>query len=385
MKRLAAVIASATIGAALLLPGKMSFAVTTYTMYFQPVSPLDVTPGPDAVFQFRALVDIPAFAPGKTNGTLALTVGPTITYDPAVTGSTTGTPNSRKAFQFQPDPFWSYKMPATFSFATDGTLTYQGNAALAKTKDPVTKKYVMVPGGTYTIGTFSIPVRYPGPLYLHMTTPFGLTGPDSVKEYVYALTSDGTRLSDPDGVGVFPDDGMTHFTHFTVNANSTYARLSGNITLKGVTVSGSLPASRLPALTIQLRTPGTTNVVATLPPVTLAYGVYMNAAFKYSTVNTLSGTFDVAYNVNGHLTQVVHNVTMNGATQMPDVFLAAGDANGDNSVDMADFGLVVNAYSGDAAVAGSGYDARADFNYDGVVDLADFGILINEYGNVGAP
>ena len=64
------------------------------------------------------------------------------------------------------------------------------------------------------------------------------------------------------------------------------------------------------------------------------------------------------------------------------LMLRAGDANGDNACDIADFGLLVNVYgtsSGNAA-----YDARTDFNGDGTVDIADFGLLVNNYGLAGA-
>ena len=65
--------------------------------------------------------------------------------------------------------------------------------------------------------------------------------------------------------------------------------------------------------------------------------------------------------------------------------LFGGDANGDNVVDIADFGALVNAYNGDASLPGSGYDVHADFNCDGVVDIADFGTLVNNYNLQGDP
>ena len=63
--------------------------------------------------------------------------------------------------------------------------------------------------------------------------------------------------------------------------------------------------------------------------------------------------------------------------------LLGGDANGDNKVDIADFGVLVNAFNGDVTVPDSGYDAAADFNCDGVVDIGDFGILVNNYNASG--
>ena len=67
------------------------------------------------------------------------------------------------------------------------------------------------------------------------------------------------------------------------------------------------------------------------------------------------------------------------------VLLPAGDANGDNSCDATDFGVLVGAYNSAANVPGSGYDATADFNLDGSVDATDFGLLVGNYNTVGAP
>ena len=65
--------------------------------------------------------------------------------------------------------------------------------------------------------------------------------------------------------------------------------------------------------------------------------------------------------------------------------LLGGDANNDNTVDIGDFGILVNAYGSDSTVTSSGYDARADFTGDGTVDIADFGVLVNSYGATGDP
>ena len=63
--------------------------------------------------------------------------------------------------------------------------------------------------------------------------------------------------------------------------------------------------------------------------------------------------------------------------------LPGGDADNNNTVDIGDFGILVNAYGGDITIAGSGYDYRADFNNDGVIDIGDFGILVNSYNANG--
>ena len=72
-----------------------------------------------------------------------------------------------------------------------------------------------------------------------------------------------------------------------------------------------------------------------------------------------------------------------GDADAGNIFLPGGDADGNNLVDIGDFGILVNAYGGDAGIPGSGYDQRADFNGDGTVDIADFGSLVNTYGTSG--
>ena len=62
-------------------------------------------------------------------------------------------------------------------------------------------------------------------------------------------------------------------------------------------------------------------------------------------------------------------------------FLPGGDANGDNMVDIGDFGLLVNAYG---TMAGDPtFDSRADFTCDNVIDIGDFGVLTNNYNGAG--
>ena len=93
------------------------------------------------------------------------------------------------------------------------------------------------------------------------------------------------------------------------------------------------------------------------------------SVFRITSFNHL--TVDVAFDGTG------------GATQYRKVILPAGDANGDNSIDSTDFGILIGAYTGLASVPGSGYDARADFNLDGSVDAIDFGLLIGNFGRQG--
>ena len=78
-------------------------------------------------------------------------------------------------------------------------------------------------------------------------------------------------------------------------------------------------------------------------------------------------------------------VTVAGGSASLTAKLLAGDSNNDNSVDNADFGLLIGAYGGDITLPGSGYDATADFNGDGSVDSTDFGLLIENFNLTGTP
>lgn len=62
--------------------------------------------------------------------------------------------------------------------------------------------------------------------------------------------------------------------------------------------------------------------------------------------------------------------------------LRGGDANDDNRVNLADFGILA-AHFGTSGIAPSHPAWAADFNGDGTVNLADFGILASNFGEVG--
>ena len=105
----------------------------------------------------------------------------------------------------------------------------------------------------------------------------------------------------------------------------------------------------------------------------------------FSLGGILRGKYHVRI-VGAHYLARVVPVDLTNGTAAITPLLLAGDGNGDNRVDIGDFGLLVNAYNTSAADPkgyDSGYDVRADFNSDGVVDIADFGILVNNYDAQG--
>ena len=96
-----------------------------------------------------------------------------------------------------------------------------------------------------------------------------------------------------------------------------------------------------------------------------------------------NGKFLVAVSARGQLQKVVPVDTTAGDVSNLSIALLAGDANGDNSCDSTDFGLLIGAYNTSASIPGSGYDPNVDFNYDGSVDSTDFGLLIGNFNNQG--
>ena len=61
--------------------------------------------------------------------------------------------------------------------------------------------------------------------------------------------------------------------------------------------------------------------------------------------------------------------------------LKAGDANGDNVVDVSDLLLIINHYNQSSPT--SGYFEAADFNSDGVNDVTDLLLVIGNYNQIG--
>lgn len=63
--------------------------------------------------------------------------------------------------------------------------------------------------------------------------------------------------------------------------------------------------------------------------------------------------------------------------------LPAGDATGDNQINLADFGLLVRYFGAGAGGADWGLARRSDFNGDGLVNFDDFSLLAQNFGQVG--
>ena len=162
------------------------------------------------------------------------------------------------------------------------------------------------------------------------------------------------------------------------------ATVTGNIALEGVSDLAKIKSAVAPLGTfdIQFRTPGTLTVVKEFPAVTLTTTAG-SANGKFAVGGVAPGTYDVWIKGGKNLAALNSGVTISGTSgTVPDSLLGAGDSDNNNTVDVLDFGNLVNSYGTDSA-QNNGYSANADFNFDGVVDVLDFGLLVNEYGVIG--
>ncbi|MCA9979510.1 MAG: hypothetical protein KDD89_01705, partial [Anaerolineales bacterium] len=120
--------------------------------------------------------------------------------------------------------------------------------------------------------------------------------------------------------------------------------------------------------TVAFYAPGNvTTPTLTLTETALADGVF-----------TLTGipadTYTVTIRTQSYL-QAVESITLTGGVTAVLNFgtLFAGDANGDNAVNILDLSILAGAYNTTSGQAG--YDAQADFNGDGQVNLLDLSLL----------
>ena len=161
------------------------------------------------------------------------------------------------------------------------------------------------------------------------------------------------------------------------------AVVMGNIALDAVNdLSATDPAAPLGNIAIQFRVPNTMTVVNSgSVTLTTAAG---SANGHFDIGGLPAGTYDVWIKGGKNLAVLTPNVAVSGTTiALPDSLLGAGDSDNNNTVDVLDFGNLVNAYGSKASDPNSGYDPNVDFDFNGAVDVLDFGDLVNNYGTVG--
>ncbi len=94
-------------------------------------------------------------------------------------------------------------------------------------------------------------------------------------------------------------------------------------------------------------------------------------------LNLFLGTYDARIRNLHTLRNVKRNVVIAGPTTINMGTLLEGDANGDNMVNILDFGILRNSYFCDEGM--SCFDPRADFDENNTINILDFGLLRGDY------
>ncbi len=106
-----------------------------------------------------------------------------------------------------------------------------------------------------------------------------------------------------------------------------------------------------------------------------ANGDYVSPTFA-------TGNYEILITVEGYLSQLYSNVTVNnGANQLDITGIIAGDINATNNVNIQDISILNLAFG---TVSGNpNYNFLADFNCDGFVNILDLSILNISFGMAG--
>lgn len=109
--------------------------------------------------------------------------------------------------------------------------------------------------------------------------------------------------------------------------------------------------------------------------------VTLNQDRTYTLTGIPSGKYNVWIKGTRWLAKVIAVDVSNGSVTGVNAALKAGDANNDNSVDVFDLDLLIQAF--DASEGDALYNQQADFNADGFVDILDLDLLILNFDRTG--
>jgi plastocyanin len=165
------------------------------------------------------------------------------------------------------------------------------------------------------------------------------------------------------------------------NGNGTAGGMSGTVTVLPPSVTGTITlqnfSGAMPAVTIEVRNPGSTTALNT-------YNVTPASDGTFTFPAPSTGTYDIAFKASHWLRKVVANVavTSNGASGLTPS-LKNGDVNGDNVISLGDFTQLRTAFG--STSTDPNWNPNADLNGDGAVSLSDFTILRANFGQAGDP
>ena len=405
MKRLTSLVTVAALARSLV--GAATNAQASSTLYMVPISPLNATYAPGDVVRFAAVVDL------NNSSFASLSIPFAAAWVDTEFGGASGSQNSIyngtapyvDGQPTQKDPnnphttvFNRYAQGYTTTYSKiNGNIVYTIQNTVGQLADVRGGATLAFPAGTYTLGTFSFPIsanNISGSATIYMPTPYGFSNSANAADGAYSIGAG--PLYTIIGRGVFGNDISEPILFPAPNTTPTNGKYSSltyrvappnsNGEIYGLINLGLAPNASPQPITL-VATSYTTHQSQTF---TVPIGPILNSSQSNFDVYLAPDSYDVTIQGSKWLKQRFRGIrayttlTAAGYAANINTFLIGGDANGDNSVDSSDFGILIGAYGSDASILGSGYDPTADFNCDGVVDATDFGILIGAYGEVGA-
>lgn len=190
----------------------------------------------------------------------------------------------------------------------------------------------------------------------------------------YSVTSNLWAYVADAGVGsAYSANPIIQDIPFVIRGLTLTIKVSGNVQFQDKDEF----APPIPNCEMEVRDTGTTNVLKSLPVVSLD----ANGNFTISTNPVSRGVYDLAIRRDGFLRKVVtFNTTMSNPN-VGSVSLINGDADPDNEVNLVDGGAISAAFG---SVDGDpNWNPLADLNCDGEVNLVDWGIFSANYGLAG--
>jgi len=200
---------------------------------------------------------------------------------------------------------------------------------------------------------------------------FGAPISGTSEDVFFLTTNPGSFFgaSNPLGGGInFGND--TDPTMPLANAGYAFAldlvgrTISGNIVLEGNPPPGQI-------LQLEFRVGGVTQFIQS---------VTLGASGAFTT-QAPSGNYTLGIKGSKWLKEVVPVDASAGNVTNVVATLRAGDANDDNTADIADLLILIGAYNKVSPAAG--YSVAADFNTDGANDIVDLLLLIGNYNQLG--
>ncbi len=197
--------------------------------------------------------------------------------------------------------------------------------------------------------------------------------------HMFKFLTYGSKIGDFATVNGLNIGGDMYFDRVVTTTNQTlfYVPVYISVALQG----GSRPDSGyVVPLTVKFFAPGTDVLISTpLYTRNLTTAKSDNSTAVTQTSGITPGTYDISAETPTCLTNVKRGVVITAPSTAVDLgTLLEGNANDDNIINIADFGLLAASYGKSAP----DYDARTDFDRNGIVNIADFGLLAVNYGKV---